>query len=648
MINIAHDKLNNTLYHPHIDGLRALAVLSVLFYHAGFKVFSGGFVGVDVFFVISGFLITDSIYREIKTGSFSFTNFYVRRARRLLPALYFTLLFSFVAAYLMFSPEHFERFGGAFHHAVLSISNFYFWGESGYFDTSNNIKPLLHTWSLSVEEQFYFIWPALLVFLLTRFHKIITPIFIIFISVASIWFSQKWLLKDPAAVFYLVPFRAFEFGVGAILVWLIKYQLRNKIYHELLLLLGLVLILYPILNYSDETIFPGLNALLPALGSALIIYSGSARYLGVILNNSIAVRVGLISYSIYLIHYPIIIFYKYYIYSEFSYIDAGIVSLGSITIAYAMYNYVEKAFRYRTGSLHLSSQRFVILFIILTLVFSYIGSHAWANEGWVWRLPDFLQSTTTPTNKKENRKYLWERYKEYQSPGFDEKKRKILIIGDSQSADLLNMFVENGVDKSASIRVLKMHTKCGGVYIEKTNRNKYWNYENKRTMKETGMIDVCENIIDEIFSSSLIFDATEIYLANYWRPYSIPYIEQTIVKLRRSNSKKIVIVGRKDFWTYSSASIMNKYRKPDLDGLKRFAFTLRNNKETPIINNALSAKAYNSDVVFFDFTNIICESGSKCLVVTPDAKPLFFDHTHLSKSAATFLGEKVVKLIFKL
>ena len=167
-------KISN--YRPDIDGLRALAVLCVIFYHLGFESFSGGYVGVDVFFVISGYLITNLIVDEVKeTKSFNFANFYVRRARRLFPALFFTCLLSFIFAFLLFSPLHFDRFGGALTSTMMSISNFFFWNESGYFNASSDFKPLLHTWSLSVEEQFYFLWPATLVFLLIRASKWIVP-----------------------------------------------------------------------------------------------------------------------------------------------------------------------------------------------------------------------------------------------------------------------------------------------------------------------------------------------------------------------------------------------------------------------------------------------------------------------------------------
>ena len=162
----------STKYVAGIDGLRAIAVMTVLLFHAGLSAFGGGYVGVDVFFVISGYLITNLITDEVKrTGTFSYKTFYARRVRRLFPALLATILFTFVFAVLMFTPQHFQRLGGEVISSIFSVSNFFFWNESGYFNTASEFKPLLHTWSLSVEEQFYLFWPIALAFLLKRKSK---------------------------------------------------------------------------------------------------------------------------------------------------------------------------------------------------------------------------------------------------------------------------------------------------------------------------------------------------------------------------------------------------------------------------------------------------------------------------------------------
>ena len=256
-------------------------MLSVLFFHFGVDLFPGGFVGVDVFFVISGFLITRLIKDGVENGTFSFGKFYIRRARRLFPALFFTTVVTFLVACALFAPNDLERVGGATLHVLLSVSNFFFWAESGYFDANSTVKPLLHFWSLSVEEQFYFVWPFTMVFLLTRVtNKFVLPAFIIVTGGASLVFAQRWLAVDSAAAFFLLPFRVVEFAFGAILVWLLDFKPKSNLVRELILALGLILILYSVIAFNDETLFPGLSAVIPCLGTAMAIFAGKPKLLG--------------------------------------------------------------------------------------------------------------------------------------------------------------------------------------------------------------------------------------------------------------------------------------------------------------------------------------------------------------------------------
>ena len=198
-----------------------------------------------MFFVISGFLITRLIRDEVQAGSFSFANFYVRRARRLFPSLFFTLAASFAAASWLFSPQHLERFGGALLSALFSVSNFYLLEESGYFDIESDFKPLLHTWSLSVEEQFYLVWPVLLFWLISKRPNWSVPLLLFGAGIASFLLNYLYL-KDPATMFYLAPFRVFEFAIGGIMVWGVERLPRPNALLELLVPLGLALILWPV------------------------------------------------------------------------------------------------------------------------------------------------------------------------------------------------------------------------------------------------------------------------------------------------------------------------------------------------------------------------------------------------------------------
>ena len=295
-------------YRPDIDGLRAIAVLSVVLYHAGFTTFGGGYVGVDIFFVISGFLITRLLVSEIVEGGgrLDFGRFYLRRARRLLPALFFTLLASSVVAIWSLSPQQLELYGASLAYSVLSVSNIYFYLQSGYFDTAAALKPLLHTWSLGVEEQFYLLWPLLLFLCVPRRWLAATAVATA--GLVSLALSEALLAEHADAAFYLMPFRIFQFSLGASLVWLIPRQTMSETGRDALLVVGFVLIACAVFLFSDETPFPGLHALVPSFGAVLCIYAGETRRLGRLLSNRLSVSIGLISYSLYLVHWPIVSF----------------------------------------------------------------------------------------------------------------------------------------------------------------------------------------------------------------------------------------------------------------------------------------------------------------------------------------------------
>ncbi|HEY8062220.1 MAG TPA: acyltransferase, partial [Gemmatimonadales bacterium] len=303
-------------YRPDIDGLRAIAVLSVLFYHVGFASFAGGWVGVDVFFVISGFLITRLIKLQVEAGTFRFGTFYLRRARRLLPALLVTSALSAIAATTLLSPRLLQEFGGSVVFTSLSLANWFFFRQSNYFDTSAISKPLLHTWSLGVEEQFYLVWPAFIVVALAIWPKRRTPWLILCAGAVSLA-AATWFNAHRSAVFYLTPFRAFEFAIGGLVVWLPKRKAPSNVWMETGLATGLALIVAAVAGLGTGS-YSGLAVVTPCIGAGLVIHCGTARVGGALLRNPLAVGIGLISYSLYLVHWPIVVFLHYQRHEDFS------------------------------------------------------------------------------------------------------------------------------------------------------------------------------------------------------------------------------------------------------------------------------------------------------------------------------------------
>ena len=294
-----------THYRPEIDGLRALAVMPVLLFHAGFSLFSGGYVGVDIFFVISGYLITSIIQREITNKSFSIVNFYERRARRILPALLFISLLCIPFAYYWMLPFELKSFFDSLIAINLFSSNILFWQESDYFSAAAELKPLLHTWSLSVEEQFYVVFPLLLL-LLSRFKYSILLVVVFTISFLSLLLSEYASAHHATANFYLLPTRFWELGFGALLAISSQYWLNPKpMIAQIGSIVGIIGITFSIFYFDSTTPFPGFWTLIPVLSTVLLIaFSKPDNMIGRLLGWKPLTAIGLISYSTYLWHQP--------------------------------------------------------------------------------------------------------------------------------------------------------------------------------------------------------------------------------------------------------------------------------------------------------------------------------------------------------
>jgi len=339
-------------YRADIDGLRAVSVFLVILFHVDLSLFSGGFIGVDIFFVISGYLITSSINKQILSNSFSFKEFYLRRIRRIIPVLVFVLLIITIPAYLFLFPNDFESYSRTLLHSMLSTNNFYLWSANNdYFAQNTEVMPLLHTWSLSVEEQFYFIWPILLL-LLHRFINLNIRVYIVgFLLICTILLSVYLTGEDKSMAYFLLPARFFELLMGAILaiVWDRVPKLKKSINH-IASILGILLIIIPSIMLTKASLFPGLNAFWPCLGAVLLILSGKEKGEKGVINNILEFRgiifLGLLSYSMYLWHWPIIVFIKYLGYELTSPLVLMVVGV-TILLSYFSWKFVEQPFRYK-------------------------------------------------------------------------------------------------------------------------------------------------------------------------------------------------------------------------------------------------------------------------------------------------------------
>lgn len=629
-----------TKYQRHIDGLRAISVLSVIFYHFGSSTFSGGYVGVDVFFVISGFLITRLILNEIDdTGDFNFKRFYIRRMRRLFPALLATLACSLVCAIVLFSPEQFQAFGKSLAAAIFSVSNILFWSESGYFDADSHLKPLLHTWSLSVEEQFYLFWPAML-WLFTRKSKYYLRAYVLgAIGIASLSLNHVWVVGNfdteyASSIFFLTPFRIFELTLGAMAIFVAPIFSSRRWLHELAMALGLVLIAYSVFTYTDKLTFPYFPALIPCLGGFLIILSNDSRFFGIALTNPLAVGIGLISYSMYLVHWPIIVFYEYY---KFEALDVTeYIGLFSLTIALAvlMYFFIEKPYRKNAPTLsHFVPQKtFAIASIGLMSIVGMVGLQIGTSSGWEWRYSNTLSADDVSQGK--SRRYdLVENgcnLNRLENKDFcdRDKSKQIFVFGNSHEVDGYNAFKSIYADNQAvNLISFGSYNKCEIQFNESGPFSKVTNRNCDKRVKMLNNKAFITSLDGLVFSASMPFYATK---EKMWR---------ILAHLKKINSNLPLVVINGYITTRRDCSeLINHIHQ--FDACRRQEYVQNN----PFNQRATSKLAMASELeyLYIDKTRLFCPDGTLASCkVEAYGEPAFYDKHHLSLGFATFLGERI-------
>jgi len=447
-------------YRPEIDGLRAIAVLSAIFYHAqitilGFEPFKGGYIGVDIFFVISGYLITSLMLKELEINkNFSFIGFYERRCRRILPVLFFIILVFLPLAWLYLIPPAFVDLAKSVLYAVGFGSNFFFhYSGLEYAGVVGMYKPFLHTWSLSVEEQYYIIFPIFLYFTFKYFNKYLFQILTL-VLVTSFLFAEWGSKNYISATFYFIHSRMWELLAGSILAYLeIKKGPRseNKILNELLPILGMFFIAFYIVSHDDENVAPSLRTLIPIIGTCLFIwFSKKETLLGKVMSLKLLVGIGLISYSLYLWHYPIFSFSRI---TEFTQGDISKkLLLICFTIVLSIFTYfiIEKPFRDKN---RIKTKPFFIIIVLSGVLIVTFNILVVSKDGFKSRMPDVILNAvlTKKMNEdvignpkiwwqlKQDSKICWNRSKadEKLCSFHEQNKNKIYLIGDSHFGTLM-------------------------------------------------------------------------------------------------------------------------------------------------------------------------------------------------------------------
>jgi peptidoglycan/LPS O-acetylase OafA/YrhL len=497
-----------------IDGLRGIAVAGVVAYHFGLGL-PGGYGGVDIFFVISGFLIAGIIKSELERGTFSIANFYVRRIRRILPALTVCLIATSIAAALFLFPADFKYYGRSLMAAALSISNFYFMNKKGYFDTEATEKPLLHTWSLGVEEQFYIAFPVILL-LLSRFAraKILPVLWIVVLT--SFAYSCYDVATNADKAFFSTAGRAWELGLGALLAYgaIPKSQARGLA--ECQAVAGACLIASCFLLYTDKTPFPGLAALPLCLGAALIIHSGAATTaVASLLSSRPLVGLGLISYSVYLWHWPLLVFGLYRFPSIFSggssHLALWLLGLASVVIGALSWAFIEQPFRRMRNLPRAMVFASGGLAVATTCV---IAGVVLKRPGWLQQWPasiQMMQFEMTVSGEKRGlaRAAGWPDHTVI--AGDQSRKPDTLVWGDSYGVALIPGFISYHRQTGENI-IISARPACPPL-VDVSFRH-----------RKDG--DRCKRHNTAVFEAIFRYDVQRIILVGYWSPFAKALIRE--------------------------------------------------------------------------------------------------------------------------
>lgn len=620
-----YENLTHPKYRPDIDGLRALAVLSVVGYHAFPNWIRGGFIGVDIFFVISGFLISSIIFENLEKGSFSYIEFYSRRIKRIFPALIFVLAACFIFGWYVLLADEFLQLSRHIAGGIAFVSNFVLWQESGYFDNAANTKPLLHLWSLAVEEQFYIIWPLLLGFVWRR--KVSFLLATIVVSLFSFFYALYFIEVDATNAFYSPIARFWEIMLGGILAyiklhrgqWLEKYETPRSAIGCILIILGFYLI-------SPKTPFPSQYTLLPTLGAVFIISSSQFNVINrLVLANKMAIWFGLISYPLYLWHWPLLVWPKIATGDLMLVSDRFFLIATSVLLAWLTYYFIERKVRSR------NSNTIVISLISVMLV---IGGFACAGIGQELHSRHNNAELTNILKAKLDWKFPGSQFEKIVNPDlryFVAKSgpKKTVFIGDSnmeQYAPRINFLLSRG-----------NHTNYNSAVIIGNQSECNW------------LLEVIENKFDcgatisqirQVLSAQ---DVSRVVLAANWRAFdkSLEGDRQlsnlsSFLESVLGNKQLVIILNIPSGDELDPVNMFTGSRFTQLEtkNNKGISFDIdKFNKKYQAINGRLRLVAKRTNAIIIDPVDTLC-SNKICPIFSDLDSPLYRDSEHLTASYA--------------
>jgi peptidoglycan/LPS O-acetylase OafA/YrhL len=589
-------------YRREIDGLRAIALLPVTLFHMGFAAFGGGFIGVDVFYVISGYLITTVIVTEKRSGTFSIARFYERRARRILPALLLVAIACIPFGWIWMLPDDFENFGESLVATAIFANNILLWLTSGYFQAPVEVKPLAHTWSLAIEEQYYVGFPILIA-LLWRVGKRGLLAALMAIGIASLAAAQLASTIDANANYLLLPTRVWELLIGSFVALHLLDGQRDAAQHRMsrffadcASILGLLLIAVSASAFDRTTPFPGLNALLPTLGSAIVIlFATRDTFVGRTLGSNVLVKIGLISYSAYLWQQPLFAFARIRSLEEPSALMMGTLAATALAFAYLSWRLIERPFRDRSV---IPTRAFVRMALGGSIVVAGTGMLIYLSSGFVHRWPELNTGIDGPgrrLNAIYNEVPLKFRNRTFDDTG----SAKVLVLGNSFARDFINAGVEAGNLAKASISYSDVVPAC---------------------IRGASDLDAgLRSLIAE--SDYAIFVGIE---PKCWRSDEAIY--------RQVGARRIAVIGPKNFGWNMNAVMLLEPGERYVYRAKVMSRTLRENEQ---LRQVVLPTQY------VDILETLIDGDGRVAVFTEDRKLISQDGDHLTKSGARYLGARI-------
>lgn len=614
-------------YLNHIDGIRAIAVLGVILFHTNSQWLPGGFAGVDIFFVISGYLISSIIYKKSLVSDYSLINFYFKRIRRILPLLIVVVIFTFPIAWLLLLPDEMRSYTKSIFTSILMYSNQQFVGEAGYFDTQSHLKPLIHTWSLSIEAQFYLLFPLVFVLLL-RLTK--QPVyFIAFLTFISFFYADRTTLINSENSFFYFSARAWEMLSGSLVMLLgnqLKCEHKDGSMAQVFSIIGLALVLYSFFFIDKLMLHPGKITLIPIVGSSLlIIFATKKTLVGLFLKSSIMAGIGLISYSLYLWHHPIIAFAKLAP-NELSIVHWMMAYLLIATLSVLSWRYIEVPFR---------SESVIRTPMLITLVGAIVPITLTVSI-WGYQSNGFIQQRFSKDNISLLEDLDGDRYRTflfknlYANEVIKSKFKKsdqprMLIVGDSYAADFMNMVIFNNYFSKYQIKSLYIPARCQ-FYMGDNKYRDFIDDRDKKLCEQAQMkLNLLKQNIDKVDQIIFAFD---------WKPWAAEHINESINALNNQSSKKLIFMGSKRF-------LVDKRKILLVEKANLAEYNSERSISVRRVNKIL-AKNLKSHV-FIDQDEIFCGKLNQCPLFTDGLHPVSIDGSHLTPEGAVFLGNILFK-----